>query len=165
MAVITTHKDADNLTLTIVAEFEATPERVWDVWEYARQLERWWGPPTYPATFTRHDFVVGGESRYFMTGPDGDQPHGWWRISAIEKPHRIAFANGLAGDDGEPAPGVEPMPTDVTLERTDDGTRMTIVTHFIDAEQMEKMASMGMEEGFAGAVGQIDALLHAATAA
>ena len=165
MAVITTHKDADNLTLTIIAEFEASPERVWDVWEYARQLERWWGPPTYPATFTRHDFVVGGESRYFMTGPDGDQPHGWWRISAIEKPSRIAFANGLAGDDGEPVPGVEPMPTDVTLELTDEGTRMTVVTRFIDAEQMEKMASMGMEEGFALAIGQIDALLHAATAA
>ena len=165
MAVITTHKDADNLTLTIIAEFEASPERVWDVWEYARQLERWWGPPTYPATFTRHDFVVGGESRYFMTGPDGDQPHGWWRISAIEKPRRIAFANGLAGDDGEPVPGVEPMPTDVTLELTDEGTRMTVVTHFTDAEQMEKMASMGMEEGFALAIGQIDALLHAATAA
>ena len=52
------------------AEFAASPERVWEVWENPRQLERWWGPPTYPATFTRHDFVVGGESRYFMTGPE-----------------------------------------------------------------------------------------------
>jgi uncharacterized protein YndB with AHSA1/START domain len=165
MAVITTHKDADALTLTIVAEFEASPERVWDVWEFARQLERWWGPPTYPATFTRHEFEVGGESRYFMTGPDGNQPHGWWRISAIDKPHRIEFANGLAGDDGEPVPGVEPMPTNVTFERTGDGTRMTVVTHFTDAEQMDTMLSMGMEEGFGLAIGQVDALLHAATAA
>jgi len=159
---VTTHKDADNLTLTIVAEFDASPDRVWDVWEYARQLERWWGPPTYPATFTRHEFEVGGESRYFMTGPGGQQPHGWWRISAIDKPNRIEFANGLAGDDGEPVPGVEPMPTNVTFEQFDGGTRMTVVTHFTDVEQMEKMVSMGMEEGFALAVGQIDGVLASA---
>ena len=162
MAVITTHKDAEKLTLTIVAEFDASPDRVWDVWEYARQLERWWGPPTYPATFTRHEFVAGGESRYFMTGPGGDKHHGWWRISTIDKPERIAFANGMGGDDGEPAPGVEPMPTDVTFEDIDGGTRMTVVTHYVDVEQMEKMLGMGMEEGFALAIGQIDALLHSA---
>jgi uncharacterized protein YndB with AHSA1/START domain len=104
------------LTLTLVAEFDATPGDVWDVWEDPRKLERWWGPPTYPATFTRHDFVVGGESRYFMTGPAGETPRGWWRIDAIDKPRRLEFANGLAGDDGEPAPGVEPMSGYVSFE-------------------------------------------------
>ena len=74
MTVISTTKDPTRLTLTIVADFDASPDRVWEVWEDPRQLERWWGPPTYPATFTRHDFVVGGESRYFMTGPTGDTP-------------------------------------------------------------------------------------------
>ncbi len=79
MTVVSSVKDADVLRLTLVAEFNATPERVWDVWEDPRKLERWWGPPMYPATFTRHDFTVGGESRYYMTGPDGHMPHGWWR--------------------------------------------------------------------------------------
>ena len=72
MTVVSTEKDAENLTLTVVADFGATPEQVWELWEDPRKLERWWGPPTYPATFPRHDFVVGGESRYFMTGPDGE---------------------------------------------------------------------------------------------
>ena len=160
MAVITTKKDVDNLTLTIVAELDASPDRVWEVWEHPRQLERWWGPPTYPATFTRHEFEVGGESRYFMTGADGHKPHGWWRINTIDKPNRIEFSNGLAGDDGEPIPGVEPMPTYVTLERADGGTRMTVVTRFLDVEQMDKMLGMGMEAGFGLAVGQIDALVR-----
>ncbi len=128
MTVITTTKDVENLTLTLVAEFDATPDRVWEVWEVwedPRKLERWWGPPTFPATFTRHDFVVGGESRYFMTGSAGETPRGWWRIDAIDKPRRLDFANGLAGDDGEPAPDVEPMSGYVTFEATDSGTRMT----------------------------------------
>jgi uncharacterized protein YndB with AHSA1/START domain len=162
MTVIATTKDAENLTLTVVAEFDATPDRVWDVWEDPRKLERWWGPPTFPATFTRHDFVVGGESRYFMSGPAGETPRGWWRIDAIDKPRRLDFANGLAGDDGEPAPGVEPMSGYVTLEATKGGTRMTAVTHFVDAAQMETMLDMGMPEGMTRAIGQIDALLSPA---
>ena len=159
MTVISSTKDAATLSLTLVAEFDASPDRVWNVWEDARKLERWWGPPTYPATFTRHDFVVGGESRYHMTGPAGETPRGWWRIEAIDKPHRLEFANGLAGADGEPAPGIEPMAGYVTFEGIDGGTRMTTVTRFVDVEQMEKMLGMGMQEGMAGAIGQIDDLL------
>lgn len=159
MTVISTHKDAENLTLTVVAEFDVTPEHVWDVWEDPRKLERWWGPPSFPATFTRHEFVVGGESRYLMTGPEGETPRGWWRIDAIDRPRRLDFANGLAGDDGEPVPGLEPTSAFMTLEAVGTGTRMTAVTRFVDVEQMEMLLGMGMQEGMAQAIGQIDGLL------
>jgi uncharacterized protein YndB with AHSA1/START domain len=159
MTVISTTKDPDTLTLTLVAEFDASPDRVWEVWEDPRKLERWWGPPTFPATFTRHEFIVGGQSRYRMTGPAGETPRGWWRIDAIDKPRCLEFANGLAGDDGEPMPGVEPMSGQVTFEAVDGGTRMTTVTRFIDVEQMQTMLGMGMAEGMTAAIAQIDALL------
>ena len=159
MTVVSSTKDAAALTLTVVAEFDATPDDVWNVWEDPRKLERWWGPPTYPATFTRHDFVVGGESRYFMTGPAGDTPRGWWRIDALYKPTRLEFANGLAGDDGEPVPGVEPMAGHVTFENIGSSTRMTVLTRFVDVEQMETMLGMGMQEGMNQAIRQIGALL------
>jgi uncharacterized protein YndB with AHSA1/START domain len=159
MTVISSVKDPVALTLVVVSQFDATPEEVWEVWADPRKLERWWGPPTFPATFPRHDFVVDGESRYFMTGPNGEQPHGWWRIRSIEKPYRIEFDNGLAGDDGEPVPGIAPMPSSVSFETVDGGTRMTSVTNFTDVEQMKKMIDMGMQEGMALAVGQIDDLL------
>ncbi|HME05012.1 MAG TPA: SRPBCC domain-containing protein [Solirubrobacteraceae bacterium] len=161
MTLISTVKEPDELSLTMVAQFDASPDRVWDVWEDPRKLERWWGPPTFPATFTRHEFTVGGQSRYFMTGPAGETPHGWWRIDAIDKPRRLEFANGLAGDDGEPMVGVEPMAGRVTFEVTSEGTRMTVVTCFTDVEQMQTMLRMGMEEGMAQAIDQIDAVLSA----
>lgn len=164
MTVIDTINDPATLTLTLVARFDATPELVWGVWEDPRKLERWWGPPTFPATFTRHEFVVGGQSRYFMTGPQGETPRGWWRIDAIDRPRRIAFANGLAGDDGEPVPGVEPAGGLVTFEAADGGTRMTVVTTFTDVKQMQKLLGMGMQEGMTQAIGQIDAILAAAPA-
>lgn len=48
MPVTDVQHDMDNLTLTIEAEFAAPAQRIWDVYADARQLERVWGPPTYP---------------------------------------------------------------------------------------------------------------------
>ena len=49
MSVISVEKDLDSLSLTLVADFDAPIERVWQLWVDPRQLERWWGPPTHPA--------------------------------------------------------------------------------------------------------------------
>jgi uncharacterized protein YndB with AHSA1/START domain len=163
MTVISTTKDPENLALTLVAEFDATPERVWTVWEDPRKLEKWWGPPTWPATFTRHDFVAGGESRFHLTGPDGETHYGYWKMQAIDKPSRIEFANGFTNPDGEPMADMPPAFGYVTFEAIDTGTRMTAVTQFIDQAQMEMLVGMGMAEGMAQAIGQIDALLATAS--
>ena len=85
MTVTTVTKTVEQATMTIVAEYSAAPARVWQLWADPRQLERWWGPPTHPATVTDHDLAPGGLVRYHMTGPDGEQYHGGWRmINAVE---------------------------------------------------------------------------------
>lgn len=159
MPVITVDKDLDVLTMTMVAEFDAPVERVWQVWEDPRQLERWWGPPGWPATFTRHDFTVGGESRYYMTGPDGETSAGWWEMTRIDAPHRLELQDGFADDDGEPLRDSMVTTMSATFEDLGGRTRMTTVTTFEDVAELEKMIAMGMEEGMALAMGQIDAIL------
>jgi uncharacterized protein YndB with AHSA1/START domain len=159
MTVIDTTRDPEALTLTLVAEFDAKVERVWKVWADPRLLERWWGPPTWPATFDTHEFSVGGQSRYFMTGPDGGKSHGWWEVTGIDEPRRLEFVEGFASPAGEPLDRDEATRIEVTLEPTGTGTRMTTVNRFANADQMERLLKMGMEEGMAGAMGQIDALL------
>ena len=77
MPVVSVQKDAEQLSLTFVAEFPVDVQRVWQLWSDPRQLERWWGPPTWPATFESHDFVVGGGSEHHMTGPDAESAPGW----------------------------------------------------------------------------------------
>lgn len=161
MTVIDTIKDQDALTLTIVAEFAAPPVRVWQVWSDPRQLERWWGPPTWPATFTDHDLTPGGGARYYMTGPDGEKAHGWWRFIAVDAPRRLEFEDGFANDAGEPDDSMPVTIGRVDLAETGDGTRMTIVSRFATAEQMEQLAAMGMVEGMTEALGQVDAIIAA----
>jgi len=159
MTVVDSHKDVHALTLTFVTEFNASVERVWQVWQDPRQLERWWGPPGWPATFERHEFVVGGQTRYYMTGPEGEKSHGWWTITAIEAPHRLEFDDGFAGEDGEPLDTTDRTRSVVTLEPIGAGTRMTLVSSFTSPEQMEQMLAMGAEEGMRQGLSQIDGLL------
>jgi hypothetical protein len=57
MSVTSIDTDYDNLTTTLVADFDAPIDEVWELWADPRKLEQWWGPPTYPATVEEHDPV------------------------------------------------------------------------------------------------------------
>jgi uncharacterized protein YndB with AHSA1/START domain/pimeloyl-ACP methyl ester carboxylesterase len=160
MTVTAVRKDPQALTMSIDAEFDASPERVWQLWADPRQLERWWGPPTYPATFTRHDLAPGSRVEYHMTGPEGDQPHGYWDIVEVNPPRSLVFRDGFANDDGSPNTDLAPTTARVTIEQTGSGrTRMSIQSRFPSTEAMEQALAMGVEEGLKQAVGQIDAIL------
>jgi uncharacterized protein YndB with AHSA1/START domain len=160
MTVTDVRKDPDALTLTLTAEFDAAPVRVWELWADPRQLERWWGPPTYPATFTRHALTPGSHVEYHMTGPTGDQPRGFWDIVEAEPPRRLVFIDGLARDDGSPNDDFPRNEGRVTIEPIADArTRMTIAFHYANTAAMELYVGMGMVEGLTEAVGQIDAIL------
>jgi uncharacterized protein YndB with AHSA1/START domain len=160
VTVTSVHKDPEARTMTMAAQFDAPAARVWEVWSDPRQLERWWGPPTYPATVSHHDLTPGGSVSYLMTAPTGDKYHGWWRVLAVEAPHRLEFEDGFADDAGNPNPDMPTTTVRVTLEeRPDGGTHMEIQSTFPTLEAMEQLVAMGMEEGMTAAVGQIDQIL------
>ena len=159
MTVTNLDKNPNTLTMTITAEFTAPPARVWEMWANPRLLERWWGPPTHPATVVEHDVTPGGRVSYFMTGPEGEQYHGWWKIRSVNAPVGLAFTDGFADGDGVPNPDLPTTDTVVVIAEHGDGTRMTVASTFASIEAMEQILAMGMEEGITLAMNQIDALL------
>jgi uncharacterized protein YndB with AHSA1/START domain len=159
MPITAVTSDADALTLTVVGDYPVPVQRLWEAYADPRQLERFWGPETWPATFTRHDMAVGGRSRYYMTGPDGTRAHGWWRFLAVEPGRRIEVEDGFAHEDGTPDDGMPTMRMVLTFEATPTGSRFTSVTHFPSIAAMEQLAEMGMEEGLRSALGQLDGVL------
>lgn len=160
MTVTNITKDRDALTMTVESEFDAPVERVWQLWSDPRQLERWWGPPTYPATVVDHDLSAGGRVSYYMTGPDGERSHGWWRVIAVDAPSSLEFEDGFADSEGNPTTDLPTTTARVTLaERPGGGTSMVIASAFPSAAAMDQMIEMGLEEGFAAAFAQTDALL------
>jgi uncharacterized protein YndB with AHSA1/START domain len=159
MSVTNITKDPEAATMTVTAEFEAPVERVWQLWADPRQLERWWGPPTYPATVVDHDLSAGGRVAYFMTGPGGDKHHGWWRVVGVEPGTRLEVEDGFADDAGNPTDMPVTHMTVTLAERAEGGTRVEIHSQFPSTEAMAQMIAMGMEEGLREAMGQMDALV------
>jgi uncharacterized protein YndB with AHSA1/START domain len=160
---ITVDKDPAAHTMTVTTELDATVERTWQLWADPRQLERWWGPPTHPATVVEHDLAPGRTVCYFMTSPEGDKYHGLWEIVAVEAPKRLELVDCFADDSGAKNEDLPATRMTVTLaERDGGGTVMTMHSRFPSLEAMEQLVTMGMEEGLQQALSQIEGILAGA---
>jgi uncharacterized protein YndB with AHSA1/START domain len=159
MPITSISSDPAALTLTIVADYACTLERLWEAYVDPRQLERFWGPEQWPATFTRHEVFVGGESHYYMTGPNGEQSRGWFKFLKVDPYALMEMEDGFADAEGQRNEAMPTMRMSFRFERTKQGARYTSVTHFPSLEAMEQLVQMGMIEGTKSAMGQIDAVL------
>ena len=159
MPITSVEKNLDAATMTVVADFAATRERLWEAYTDPRQIERFWGPVEWPATFTRHDVYVGGRSAYFMTGPDGERSAGFWEFLAVDDGKFFEVRDGFAGEGGEENTDMPSMRMTFSFEDTDGGSRLVTTTRFGSLDQLEQLLGMGMEEGMASAMGQIDEVL------
>ncbi|MCU1437112.1 MAG: ATPase [Naasia sp.] len=160
MPVTSVEKDPDALTLTITADFGASLERLWEAYTDPRQIVRFWGPPSFPATFLRHDAAPGGRSVYRMTGVDSGESHGgYWEWVSVDAPRSFVVVDGFLGDDGEPNTELPTMEARFEFSATDTGSRLVTTTTFPSLEQLEQLIEMGMIEGTKEAMAQIDDVL------
>jgi uncharacterized protein YndB with AHSA1/START domain len=159
MSVVRVEKDLENLSLILIADFDAGIEDVWQLWADPRKLERWWGPPSYPATVEKHELAVGGEVTYLMTGPGGEESRGWWRVTSVEPPRSLEFRDGFANRDGTPNTELPTTAVRMRLVERDRGTRMELRFVFESRARMEELERWGAFDVFPHSVGQMDALL------
>lgn len=161
MPVTDVQQDLENRTLTITADFAAPVKRIWQIYADPRQLERVWGPPTYPATMVDHDLRPGGRVTYLMTGPDGDKHAGYWEVTAVDEPRSFSFNDGFADLDFNPNLSLPASKNVYTFTEHDGGTRATFVSTYESAEALQQILDMGVIEGASLAINQIDELLVA----
>lgn len=159
MPITSVEKDLDRLTLTIVADFTAPVQRLWDAYVDPRQIERFWGPPTYPATFLRHDAAPGGRSVYRMTGPEGDESYGCWEWTDVNAPKSFDVIDWFADETGAPNTEMPATRMAFVFEETGTGSRVTTTSTFDTADQFSQLVEMGMLEGMSQAMAQIDEVL------
>lgn len=152
--------DADNLTMTVVADFAAPIERVWSAYSDPRQLERFWGPPGWPATFTAWDHTVGGRAQYSMNGPRGEKSSGSWEFISIDAPNAFEVIDSFVDENGTPLDGFPAQRMKFAFESTADGTRMTTTSHFDSVDALEQVVEMGQVEGIKMAMAQLDTVLQ-----
>lgn len=159
MTFVSAEKDPAARTMTFIAEFDAPVDRVWRVWSDRSTLERWWGPPEYPATIREFDFAPGGWMLYRMVGdPDGEALDGRLTFVSIDEPREIVYDEAFIPTDGDNDEATLNRSV-VTFTESDGTTRMTIVTTFTRDEEFEQAVEFGAIEGYEAGIGQIDALL------
>ena len=159
MPVTSVTTDPEALTLTVVSDFPVPVERLWRAFAEPRQLERFWGPPGYPATFGTYDLRPGGLAHYWMTSPEGERYHARWAFVEIEEPHRIVVLDSFADAQGEIDPSVPTGRMTLTFESTTAGSRFTAVSASPTAEALEQVLAMGQAEGMEQAFNQLDTVL------
>lgn len=152
--------DPENLTMTLIADVDASVDRLWRAFTEPRQLERFWGPPGWPATFTEFDFTVGGRARYHMTSPTGEASYGAWEFVNIDEPRGYEVLDTFVEADGTVFEGFPAMRMTYSFEATESGARMRNITHFASIEALEQAVEMGAVEGSKMAMAQLDAVLH-----
>lgn len=152
--------DPEKLTMSLVADFDAPVERLWRAFTDARQLERFWGPPGWPATFTEFTLSVGGHAKYYMTSPKGERSSGAWEFTAIDEGSSFEVLDSFVDEAGSPLDGFPSMRMTFTFAATDTGSQLTNVTYFTSAEALEQTVAMGAVEGSRMAMDQLDSVLH-----
>ena len=159
MTITSVDTDYDSLTITLIADFDNPIDQVWELWSDPRRLERWWGPPGYPATVEKHVLTPGGEVTYFMTAPAGDRLWGRWRVASVDPPTSLQFTDACAGSDGTPLEGSPASEISIRLLELEGRTRMEMRVTFETREDMERIVDMGTVEGLRQGASQMDGLL------
>ena len=154
MPLTSVTKDVAKLTLTVVGDYPVPQKRLWAAFADPRQLERFWGPPAFPATITRCDFKVGGRTEYFLTLPEGEKWSGSWKFTAVNP---ISSFGAHDGEDNAEDPNM-PASMKFAFETTPMGSRLTIVTRISSVDAVEQTIP-DMEKGLRAAMPQLDVVL------
>lgn len=159
MPVTDVTSDLENRTLTITADFAAPVERVYAIYADPRQLERVWGPPTFPATVVEHDLTPGGRMNYFMTGPQGEKFYGTWLVESVDRPDGFAFDDAFTDEHFTVNQAMPTSKNVFSFAAHDGGTRATYTSTYATAEGLQQVLDMGVVEGASQSINQIDTLL------
>jgi len=65
--------ESEKRTLTIKRTLNAPRKLVWEAWTQPEHIANWWGPKGMDTKVIEHDFSVGGQWKYSMLMPDGNE--------------------------------------------------------------------------------------------
>jgi uncharacterized protein YndB with AHSA1/START domain len=149
-------KDTENKKLTVVRQFDAILQEVWDAWTTAEILDQWWAPKPYKAETKSMDFRAGGVWMYCMAGPEGDRQ--WCRVEyyTIDPNRSISSAAMFCDEAGVINEEFPKMYWKQDFTQTGDTTTVTVEVSFDKSADMEMILKMGFQEGFTAGLENLD---------
>lgn len=161
------NREKNEATLTIVREFNAPRELVFEAFSDAAHLGQWWGPVGSRTTVVSLDFRPKGLFHYKM---ESDMGIMWGRFiyGQIKKPELIEFTLSIsdekAGITRAPFPGFEQWPLEIfnifTFTEKGGKTTITSKSYPVNATEEEIKCFIGnmdsFREGTTATLAQLD---------
>lgn len=146
--------------LVMTRAFAAPRKLVFELHSDCKHLNNWFGPRTWPLSYCKMDFRVGGSWHFMMKGPNpGDESWGKVIYREIKAPERIVYEDYFSDKDGNINKSLPAAV--VTMDFTETKGNTTIVSRvkYASAEDLQKVLDMGMIDGMNETLDRLEELI------
>lgn len=151
--------DTRSNRLTIQRSFDAPKALVWDCFTKSELLDQWFAPEPLTARTKSMEFREGGHWHFAMIDPDGAEYWARFDYEAINPTDSYRARDAFSDETGAVNNDMPVSVWDVTFEDAAPQTIVQIVATYENAEAMQSVREMGMEEGMKSCLDRLDALL------
>lgn len=139
----------DNRTLTLERTLNAPIKLVWEAWTNSEHIAQWWGPKGMNTKVIEHDFKVGGQWKYSMLMPDGNEFITEGVYSAIVELEKI-----ISSADFKPM--TEGVEIQAFFEADGEKTKFTFNVVHETEEYCKQQEAMGFYNGWASTFDRLE---------
>lgn len=149
----------ENNTLTIVREFAAGRQLVWDCHTKQEHLDQWFAPKPLTTKTKSMDFSNGGHWHYAMVTPDGEEYWGYSEYSDIRPIDSYRASDAFSDSTGKVNSDLPTAQWLVTFADKGENATVTTFVQYDSFDDLEKVLNMGMKEGMIATMEKLDEYL------
>jgi uncharacterized protein YndB with AHSA1/START domain len=139
-------------TLTITKVFNAPLKLVWEAWTTPGHIAEWWAPKGMKVTIVEHDFKVGGNWKFVMPMPDGNEFVSAGQYLEIIECRKIMTTANFK-------PMTEGVELQVLFEEDGDKTNFTFNVVHPTEEYCKQQEQMGFYNGWGSTFNRLETLV------
>lgn len=145
-------------TVTLIREFTASNDLVWNAFTKQEILDQWWAPKPWESKTKNMNFEVGGKRFYAMVGPEGQEFWSLQKYTSITPKTNFKMFNSFADKDENPQlPGSD---WNFNFSELNGKTKVHIEIYNESLERLEQMIEMGFQGGFTMTLDHLEKLLQ-----
>lgn len=131
----------EKLESTMIREFDAPQDKVWQAHIDPELMKQWWGPAKYKTVIETYEPRAGGKWRMIHEA-EGERHVFFGEFREVVEPEKITWTFNY-----EPYPNSEIVETLHIEKVADNKTRIKTVSHYPSLQALEGMIQSGMEGG------------------
>lgn len=152
-------------TITVIREFDAHRQLVWDCHTKSELLDQWFAPKPLKTRTKHMDFREGGHWHYAMITPDDEKFWNRLDYKTIDPIDGYTAQDGFCDETGVVNKDLPVSHWDVKFADEKTRTLVTTVVQYTSSESLQAAIDMGLNDGLASTMERLDELLRVLQAA